>query len=225
MYLLRRLTNIIKGKYLNLVHNFLIKYSFYDVLYKKLLLIYFDVTNYETLDILSLDSTFIRNVLNYESNDRNPHYNNKPGHLIHVIVDKYRTPISLDITRSTDNDSLSVRSLFKNLFIDMSYFLNTSSITADTGYEGFMNNYFITEKGFNLYIGYNKRNSNLNSIKKESSKEHLSIYKKRGIVENFFGLIQRYGIILSNYEKTIKSYRGILIFIMCKMLANRVDRI
>lgn len=31
-----RYTEIINGKYLNEIHNFLIKYSFYDILYKKI---------------------------------------------------------------------------------------------------------------------------------------------------------------------------------------------
>ncbi len=177
-----RHTEIVNGKQLNKIHNFLVEYSFYDILYKKILDIYLNVTNYETLKFISFDGQFIRNILCTEYNDRNPFYNNKPGLKVHIIVDELRTPISLLITESTDNDALSVKPLFENIFIDASCLQkHTLSVAADTGYEGFMNNYYIAEKGLDFYVGYNKRNSNKNNLTNKSLKDppFKLIQKKR----------------------------------------------
>jgi hypothetical protein len=193
----------INGKYLNKIHNNLTDHSFYDALYKKLLNIYVKVTDGKTLNSTHYDSTFIRNILCCEFNNRNPHYGNKPGLKMHIMCDELRTPISLVISESTDNDSLYVKPLFENLLIDSSDLqTHTSFVAADTGYEGFMNNHYVTEKGFDLYVGYNKRN-NKNITTNKSCKDDLSMYKKRGIVENSFSNLQRYPVLLCNYEKTV----------------------
>ncbi len=55
--------NFISGKYLNEIHLSLIKCDFYNILHKKLLDIYFELTNYETINTVSQDSTFVRNIL------------------------------------------------------------------------------------------------------------------------------------------------------------------
>ncbi len=83
-----------KGTYLNKIHHFLIDYSFYDILYGKLLDIYFNLTNYESLNELSGDSFFIRNINGCKLNSRNPKYYNKPGFKVNIIIDKLRTPIT-----------------------------------------------------------------------------------------------------------------------------------
>ena len=57
------LKDCITGKYLNELHLFLIKYGFYRSLYIHILSIYLRITNYKTLENISVDSTFIRNVL------------------------------------------------------------------------------------------------------------------------------------------------------------------
>jgi hypothetical protein len=63
---------------LNQLHQFLVKYNFYDELYVSVLMEYLKLTNYSTLTTLSIDSTFIRNILGRDLS-RNPAYNNKPG--------------------------------------------------------------------------------------------------------------------------------------------------
>lgn len=47
----------------------------------------------------------------------------------------------------------------------------------------------------------------------------------RGIVENAFGNIQRYPVLLNNYEKKNSSYRGLLMFVLCRMLCKRINKI
>ena|SRR5579872_1255361 len=79
-------SNYIDGKYLNQIHNYLTKYNFYDKCYSGVLEEYFKATNYSTLHTLSIDSTFIRNILGHGLS-RNPEYKNKPGLKVHVLVD------------------------------------------------------------------------------------------------------------------------------------------
>ena len=56
----------ISGKYLNEIHNELVTYNFYEILYKKLLDIYLKLTNYETLKTVSQDSMFARNIMAFD---------------------------------------------------------------------------------------------------------------------------------------------------------------
>ncbi len=88
----------------------LIKCDFYNMLHKKLLDIYFELTNYEPINTVSQDSTFVRNILSIKCK-RNPQYYNKPGLKIHAIVDTLRTPISLHVSDCTDHDSRFVKEL------------------------------------------------------------------------------------------------------------------
>ncbi len=219
-----RFKGTINGSYLNEIHQFLIKHSFYDILYEKLLNIYLNITNYATLNDISADSAFIRNILGKDCN-RNPFYNNKPGFKCHVIVDSNRVPISLVITNCTENDSLSIQSLFDNLFINKKYIKENTNVLIDSGYESSLNNYYLTQKGFNVYAGYNKRISVINNVKINVSVDDLLKYKTRGIVENTFGNLERYPILINNYEKNIKSYRGLLMFVMCVMLSKKINKI
>ena len=56
----------ISGKYLNEIHNELVTYNFYEILYKKLLDIYLKLTNYETLKTVSQDSMFAINIMAFD---------------------------------------------------------------------------------------------------------------------------------------------------------------
>lgn len=175
---------IIKGKYLNEIHNFLSKGSFYDILYKKIMDTYLEITELKTLEELSFDSSFTRNILGHEIHDRNPHYNNKPGMKMQVMVDKLRVPISFFCTTCSENDSLSVIKLFEESFINVNVLReNTSTILCDSGYESLSNNHYITENGFEIYEGYNKRNNKKHPTHKQASDENIFKYKKRGVVE------------------------------------------
>ena len=53
------LPDCITGKYLNEIHLFLVKHHFYRTLYSYILNIYLRVTNYQTLQDISVDSCFI----------------------------------------------------------------------------------------------------------------------------------------------------------------------
>ena len=219
-----RFNNFINGRYLNEIHNFLIAHDFYDILYKKILSFYIALTNEDTLDVLAVDSSFIRNINGFESHDRNPLYYNKPGFKIHVISDKLKTPISLSITSCTENDSISLKKTFDNVLIDKNILADKRRIfLMDSGYDSFIVDYFLTENGYEVYSGYNKKNGSgiYKKIDNPASDHQIKMYKKRGISENCFAILQRYPAIINNYEKTIKSYRGLLLFALSIILHKK----
>lgn len=216
----------IKGKYLNEIHMCLVNRSFYDKLYNKIVNKYLKITNYETLETLAYDSAFVRNINGKELNGRNPHYYNKPGFKLNVLVDKLRTPVGISFMDSTNNDSLSVNEMFNYLHVSKEILkTHTKTILFDSGYEGLINNYNLTEEGYNIYMGYNKRNNKKNIEDKLATNNEIKKYKERGIVENFIGNIQRTPVLINNYQKTIKSYRGLLLMKTSMMLCKKINRI
>ena len=106
----------ISGKYLNELHLFFCKHNLYEILYKRLLDIYFEITDYQTLKFLSNDSCFIRNI-NGKNCYRNPRHNNKPGFHVHALVDTLRTPISFSTTSCVTSDASTIDNMFDNLFV------------------------------------------------------------------------------------------------------------
>lgn len=187
--------------------------------------VYLEATDNKTLDNVSADSSFIRNI-NGIGCDRNPQYNNKPGLKIHVIVDSYRTPLYFFISGCNVHDAVTINKLYENCFVDENVFeAHLDVFTADTSYSSFANIHYLTEKGFTICMGSNTKHvSKLNNVH-DATDDQIMLYKKRGISENFFANFHRYPCMINNYEKTIKSYEGLCLFMMCRMLAKKINRI
>lgn len=225
-----RFNDVFKGKYLNAIHNFLVSHSFYDNLYKKLLSEYLKLVGLKVLENLSVDSMFTRNILGKECNGRNPHYGNKTGLKPNFMVDELGTPVSIIIANGIDNDAPMLNNLIRNILVDkvsMQSIMTEKQITiiADSSYEGLLNNYIVTEKGYDINMGYNKRNQKKLMKISDAEEIYINNYKKRGIVENLIGHIQRYPSILNNYEKTIASYKGLLMFVLCIILSKKINKL
>ena len=215
----------ISGKYLNEIHNKLVDYKFYEILYKKLIDIYLKITNYESLNTISQDSMFARNILGINCK-RNPQYYNKPGLKIHSIVDLYKTPLSIELTESTDHDSHFIESGIKNSFVDKDIFYkHCHKFLADSSYNTDLNTFNVTDKGLNVIFGRNKQHIKNGTIIEEASTDDKNDYKKRGTSENFFGSVERYPCIINIYEKTRESYKGLVLFVACTMLAKKINNI
>lgn len=215
----------ISGKYLNEMHLILVKYNFYDILYKKLIDIYITTTNHETIDTVSQDSMFSRNI-NMTGCKRNPQYYNKPGLKIHAIVDNLRTPIAIGISESTDHDSHFISELMDKKFVDDNIFYDKChTFLADSAYNTDMNTVNLTGKGLDVVFGRNKQHIKKGTIIQNATSEDRNIYKKRGISENFFANLERYPCIINIYEKKRESYRGLVVFVLCIMLAKKINRI
>ena len=217
----------ISGKYLNELHQFYNQHSFYDTLYQKLYTIYSNLLQHSNLKTLSADSTFIRNIMGRFCS-RNPFYNNKNGLKIHVIVDEFRTPVSLFITSADFSDTLSIDYLFNDshMLIDKSLISQYSeTFLADSAYYNLSNIDQLTSIGLDVIVGYNKQHIKKNNKIPAGSEAIISKFKKRGIVENFNADIQRYPGLLNNYQQTKESYRGLLMFRLCIYLSKKINKI
>ena len=216
----------ITGKYLNEIHLFLVKYDFYRILYSFILDKYLKITNYETLKNISVDSCFIRNI-HGQNLSRNPVYHNKPGLKIHALVDSFRVPVSFIVTDCNVHDSCVVQKLIENCFIDKSIFSKyCQTFLADSAYSGFITiDYITTVIGLNIIIGRNNQHARkINNIN-VASIDDLEKYKKRGIVENFFGNFLRVPCLINNYERYLESYEGIALFHMSSYLSKKINKI
>ena len=215
----------ISGKYLNQLHQDYIKHNFYGTLYSNVVSTYLEVTNFTTLYNCSIDSCFIRNI-NGINLSRNPVYNNKPGLKVHALVDSNRVPIAFIVTDCNVHDSIVVKELLENLFIDKTIFSKYCfNFLADSAYSGFVTVEYLTSIGLNIIIGHNKQH-----VKKIinitcASKDTVNQYKKRGIVENLFGNYCRTPCLINNYEKTIKSYRGLALFYLSTYVTKKTNKI
>lgn len=110
---------IIDGKYLNNIHNKRVREKFYETFYSRALNEYIKETNGTTLSILSIDSTFICNVLgNLRGNNKNPQFYNKSGFKNVFLCDSLGVPISITQIDCTDYDSISIDKSLNNILID-----------------------------------------------------------------------------------------------------------
>ena len=149
---------------------------------------------------------------------------------IHIRTDSNRVVLSVVCSDSTDSDSLFIKPLFDNMLISETILKKyTKRILCDSGYESLVNNHTVTEKGFEIYAGYNKSNMGKKTVSNKTStvalKGDIRKYKGRGIVENTFSNIHRYPVLTNNYERTVKSYKGLFMFTLCTILAKKINTI
>ena len=145
---------------------------------------------------------------------------------MNAIVDNRNVVLALSTSSSIDSDMVSVKPLFDNLFIDERILIKyCDDFTADSGYRNFINTKFLTEKGLNTIIGFNKKKSINNNINvTDATEDEVDIYKSRGHSENNFGIMQRYPCLINNYQKKIESYEGLWIFASCIFLCNKINK-
>lgn len=223
--------NRISGKYLNEIFRFMVKNNFLSPLYSKFLDFYLKTTNFSSLDYISIDSCFIRNI-NGINLSHNPTYSNKPGLKIHVLVDANKVPISLCITDCNIHDSTILPTLFKNLLIAPDLLKNHSKyFLADSAYYSVPNINLVNSYGLTTIMGRNKHHLKNNKTIFEAAddanqeiKKIVKDYKKRVIVENFFADIQRTPIILNNYQKTFDSFQNLLLFVLIVKLSKKINK-
>lgn len=217
---------IIDGKYLNNIHNKFVREHFYVSLYSKILNEYIKETHGLTLGTLSADSMFVCNVLgNIKGNNKNPQFYNKSGLKNAFISDNLGVPISIIQLGCTDNDNISIDKLLDNVLIDKTILDNNKDkFLMDGGYSSIYNLKCLSDLKFNVYAGYNKRNARKINVNTDIdlTKEVIKIYKKRTVVENLNAIVKRYPILLNNYERTIESYNGLLLFTLSHMLVKKM---
>ena len=156
-----------------------------------------------------MDSTFIQNKNGKEKIGRNLFYKNKKGIKVTTIVDTKGVPIKVTINKGNRHDARIAPKILNQLDENKDVnIIKERYILADKGYDSKQIRKIIRSKKYKPIIGKRKNNKKKN---KKLTKTELKIYKKRIIVENSFAWIRNYPKIDKLYEKTIKSYRGLLL--------------
>lgn len=97
-----------------------------------------------------------------------------------MIVDQLRTPLSIIVTNGTKSDYPNLIELFNGIMVDtVNMDTNNKILLADSSYEGLYNNYTISEKGYDVYMGYNKR-SQKNIVSNKATKNEIEMTYIKG---------------------------------------------
>jgi len=200
----RKYNGKIDGRVLNNKHNYYVKLGVYEELYKINLEKYLDKNKKET-KYLSIDSTYIPNKNGINCTGRNIFYKNKNGIKVTALVDNKGVPLKVDIEKGNHHDAFIAPKIINTMDKNKS---NNKYVLADKGYDSEKIRTLLREKNYIPIIPKRKTKRN---IKKSLKNKHKKIYKKRIIVENTFSWIKMFAKIDKLYEKTIKSYNGLLL--------------
>jgi len=163
--------------------------------------------------------------------DHNRYNGRKKYFKVSTITDSVGTPLVSTIISSKQSDSISITETINKIPIELNTLKNSKInrykqyFLADAGYDSKKNKLYLKKIGYTPIIAYNKKNQKNKKIielNKLKGKE-LKIYKKRNIVESFFSWIKNYAIINQNYQKTIKSYNGLLLSASSILISKRIN--
>lgn len=158
-------------------------------------------------------------------------YNGRKKYLkISTITDSYGIPLTSTIISSKCSDNDTLINTIKNMTVNLNTLRNskinryTQYLLADAGYCSKRNRHFLRKIGYKPIIRFNKRNhKNKKKIKKNKLKgKELQIYKKRNIIESFFSWIKNYPVINQNYQKTVKSYYGLVLLTSSIIISKKI---
>lgn len=206
------------------VHKKFMEYSKNDVfnsLFNNSIKEYIKQIPNNVINVISVDSTFIQNRYCKDIIHRNPQNKNKRSSKISAIVDTKGIPLSITINDSNKHDSTLFTEVFNKL-VDDGFPNNGVTLLADKGYDtkGIREN--IKSNNMVPIIGYNKRNTkDVNKIKSLTDSEK-ELYKRRIKVEHFFGSMKKYPKINMIYEKTLESYRNMVLLISSLMVIRKM---
>jgi hypothetical protein len=219
----------ITGKVLNNKHNSYIKKGIYEKIYKYILNVYMSHNKTKKLKYQSTDTSFICNRQGYGVNvSRNKFYKGKRGIKICSIVDSNGVAIAIMISSGSTYDCKVVSELFDNMLIDTKSVLYSNHnrykqyFLADSGFDSKEISTLLEEKGYDIIIPMNKRNTKDPKKIRKLTPEQKKIYKKRIIVENSYAWIKAYPVLNRMNQKTIKSYMGLLFLANSLILIKKV---
>lgn len=219
----------INGRVLNNKHNEFVKLGIYDALHQKCLEKYIRRNKTKKIKYQSIDSTFIKNEYGVEKQGRNKLYKNKKGVKISAIVDTDGVPLGASINPSNQHDSQLIDETLDSVKVKLNtkkyknhnrykqYFL------ADAGYCSIGIRNRLMKRGYIPVIAHNKRNTKKTESIKKFNKREKEIYKKRIVVENLFSWVKKAPKIKHFYEKTVASYKGLLLLRFSMIIFNRIS--
>jgi hypothetical protein len=162
--------------------------------------------------------------------DYNKYNGRKKYFKISTITDSYGTPLASTIVSSKQSDNISVEETVDNIPVNLNTLRNSKInrykqyFLGDSGYHSKSNIKYLKGLGYIPIIAYNKRNCKNKEtiIKNKLNGKNKTIYKKRMIVESYFSWIKRFPLINQNYQKTIRSYKGLLTLANIMIIAKRI---
>jgi IS5 family transposase len=203
----------IDGRVLNNKHNYYVKIGVYEKLHKLNLKTYLKKNINET-KVLSLDSTFIPNKNGTEKIGRNTFYKSKKGIKLTTIVDSKGIPLKMCFNKGNRHDARIAPKILNKLDPNKT---NNKYILADKGYDSKKIRRIIRSKNYKPIIARRKTNKK----QKLLTKREKRIYKKRIIVENSFSWIRMFAKIDRYYEKTLKSFNGLILLAFSIIIFKR----
>lgn len=214
----RKYQGKINGRVLNNKHNYYAKIGVYDKLFRTNIEKYLKNTKGKTTKELSMDSSFVTNKYGKENIGRNIYYKNKRGRKITVITDTKGIPIIVSLNEGNKHDAKIAKEVLKEIPNNESK--EEKVIMADKAYDSKEIRKIIKTKKYKPIIPKRKyKGSKRRSLKKKEIKR----YRKRIIVENFFAWIKMYPKIDKIYEKTVKSYWGLLLLSISMLIYKRIS--
>ena len=162
--------------------------------------------------------------------DYNRYNGRKKYFKVSTLTDSLGTPLTSVIVSSHQSDSISLIETVDNLNVNLNTLRNSKvnrykqRLLADPQYDTKKNKEYLTKLGYKPFIKYNKRNTkNKKTIKNNQfNKQEEQTYKKRLRIESFFSWIKNYPTINQNYQKSIESYRGLLLLASTIIISKRI---
>ena len=222
----------IDGGYLNKKHLQYCKWGIYDCLYNIILKFYYENNKFEKIKYQSIDTTFVRNLYGSEMKGMNVQYKSKNGLKVSYITDKIGVPISIAMAGGNEHDCKIAKQQINEFLIDP----ETNRVKNNNRYKQTMFAdaiYYETEfktillkKGYKSIIDVNQKNTK-DEIKlkkqKKDKKEYLKNAKKRSVVEHLNAWHHKYPKLNRVIEKTIKSYKGLLLLGCSLIVKNKIS--
>lgn len=237
----------IPGNQLNKRHNEYLRYDLYSNFFNDSLKKYLKT---HKLKHLNMDSSFLNNKNCTELKKRQPINKNRKAVKLTVIADDSGSPLTCSIAESTENDCKSgnqeILKLADNkIIIDAINKADKYIYTmADSGFDSSFIKSNLKKIGLRHIIypsgGRRGNKSNLKNVgdksnlknaaknnnnkkrrRKKLPRRYRKRYKKRIKIEHLFAIIKRYPKINCVYEKKIKSFYGLVMFLLGGILINR----
>jgi len=226
-----RYKGLISGKYLNQFHNLYSKLGVYDCLYFILLKEYFKKDKFGKLKYQSIDTTFCTNLYGSEMKGRNVKYKSKNGIKLSVRTDAQGVPFSLGIASGNLSDAVIAKKCHINKSIIEPESKRVKStkyqqeVFADAAYDEEEFKKVITKEGCVPIVDANIRNTKdkIKLRKKMVQKrKYIKKGKKRYVVEAFNSWIHKFPKITKVTEKSIASFRGIILLGCSLVVKNKI---
>lgn len=146
------------------------------------------------------------------------------------ITDSRGTHLGLTVTAGNQNDVHQIKETIDSISVDLNTKRNSThnrykqTFLADTGYSSSDNITYLKELGYTPIIPFGIGNTqDLKLIEaKQFTKKEYEAYKGRYVIEPSFSWLKTYPVLSQNYEKTIKSYTGLLLLASSRIMFNRI---